>query len=329
MNAEEFGWLLLALAGLAGSATWSGMETGLYCLSRVRLAVRTGDGAPRAREARMVAHELERPDRVLATILLGNNVCNYLGTLGLTAILEGRGFGTVSMVVLQVLVLTPLLLVFGESLPKEIFRVHADALTLRLAGVLRGARVLATWCGVLPLVVAFSSIAARLAGGRRADLGQPGRERFIELLGESVSEGAISAEQGRLAERAIVFGRRRVRDEMVPWSRVDAVPASWARSRVIFATARAPHSRVPVLGPAGEVVGVADRLRLHTEPGSELSDVTSDAVWVDPDLGLRSALAELRAARTPMGLVGRPGRCLGLVTVKDLIEPLTGEMRAW
>ncbi|MEM1185018.1 MAG: CNNM domain-containing protein [Planctomycetota bacterium] len=329
MTVEEIGWILLALAGLAGSAMWSGMETGLYCVSRVRLAVRSRGTGGVASRSRAVVHELERPDRVLATILLGNNVCNYLGTLGLTAVLEGRGLGTLSMVVLQVLVLTPLLLVFGESLPKELFRVNADALTPRLAGVLRLTRLLATYTGVLPLVTVFATFAARLAGAKTSDLSRPGREKFAELLGESVSEGAISEEQARLAERALAFGRRCVRDEMVPWSRVDAVSASWTRERVVHATARAPHTRVPVVGGAGEVVGIADRLALHVAPDAEVADVVSEPVWLDPESKLRDALSDLRAAGTPIGLVGRPGRPLGLVTVKDLIEPLTGDMRAW
>ena len=117
MSSSDLVWVLVALAGLAGSAMWSGMETGLYCLSRVRLSVRQGASGAAGVTGRLAASELEKPDRVLATILVGNNACNYIGTLGLTALLEARGFGTVSLVLIQVLVLTPALLIFGESLP--------------------------------------------------------------------------------------------------------------------------------------------------------------------------------------------------------------------
>ena len=87
--AETAAWIALTAAGLAGSAVWSGTETGFYCLSRVRLDVRLhrrGDAG-----ARRVRDELDHPDRLLATILLGNNLCNYFGTLGLTMVLEGAG----------------------------------------------------------------------------------------------------------------------------------------------------------------------------------------------------------------------------------------------
>jgi len=329
MTGEEFGWLVLALAGLAGSALWSGTETSMYCLSRVRLAVRTGEPGVRGRAARVLAAELDRPDRVLATILLGNNACNYLGTLGLTAILEGRGYGTVTMIALQVAVLTPVLLVFGESVPKELFRVHADAMAPRVAPTLRAVRVLATVTGVLPLISVFSSAVGRLSGTRVTDIGGTQAERFAELLGESVSRGAISEEQARLAERALAFGRLRVRDVMVPWSRAAAVHDDWPRTRVVGATSRSAFSRVPVIGERGDVVGVAECARLQADAEASLSDVTGPAAWVDADSDLRSALVALRTAGTPLGLVGRSGRPLGLVTVKDLVEPLIGAMRAW
>ena len=141
------------------------------CGPRTRRSAASERG-PVGRSARVLTRELDRPERVLATILLGNNACNYLGTLGLTAILEGRGYGTVTMIVLQVLVLTPMLLVFGESVPKELFRVHADSLAPRVAPTLRAVRVLATVTGVLPLISAFVSrvlsLSSNFGGGRPA-----------------------------------------------------------------------------------------------------------------------------------------------------------------
>ncbi len=322
-------WVLVALVGLGGSAMWSGLETGLYCMSRVRLAVRAGVPGRHGAPARVLAKQLEKPDSVLATILLGNNVCNYLGTLGLTAVLEAQGFSTAAMVLLQVAVLTPMLLVFGESLPKEVFRVRADQFPLALANVLRAVRFVATITGVLPLISGFAWVAARLTGAPSADLSKPEGERLAELFRESASSGAISTEQVKLAERAMEFGQRRVRDRMVPWSRVDAVSAGWTRERVLKAVSRSPHTRVVVIGPSGGVVGIADRLALQADPGATLESVTGPAIWLDADMGLRAALVRLREGGTPLGLVGGSERPIGLVTVKDLVEPLTGALRAW
>jgi putative hemolysin len=327
MTIDDLLWVLLALAGLGGSALWSGTETGMYSVSRVRLAIRRGD--PRDTAARTLAGELAHPDRTLGTILIGNNVCNYLGTLGLTAVLEARGFSAAAMFVLQIGVLTPVLLVFGESLPKEMFRVKADTLTYRVVPVLRAARVLFTVTGVLPLVALVSALASKSSGRSGPTLARPGRERLAELMRESASSGAISTEQARMAERALAFGARRVREVMVPWSGVVAVHEGWSRARVITSLARGDHTRVPVLGPTGAVCGVADRLALQADAGLALSDVTGEAVWLDPGLGLRDALGALRSAGVPIGLVGTPGRPLGIATVKDLLEPLTGELRAW
>lgn len=155
---EILGWSLVMLAGLAGSAMWSGTETGFYCLSRVRLDVRLHRHGDRA--AVRVRDELSDPNRLLSTILLGNNLCNYAGTLGLTMLLEGSGLSDGATIALQMVVLTPLLLVFGESLPKEVFRLNADSWPYALSPVIKFVRTVATVVGVLPAAMFISRLAA-------------------------------------------------------------------------------------------------------------------------------------------------------------------------
>ena len=197
---EVAGWSLLMLAGLAGSAMWSGAETGFYCLSRVRLDVRLHRHGDRA--AVRVRDELSDPNRLLSTILLGNNLCNYAGTLGLTMLLESAGLSAGATIALQMVVLTPLLLVFGESLPKEVFRLNADSWPYALSPVIRFVRMVATFVGVLPVLMALSRLSLRLVGDTGGSIDGVGRRRrLLGLLEESAHAGSISGLQGRLAER--------------------------------------------------------------------------------------------------------------------------------
>jgi Mg2+/Co2+ transporter CorB len=134
--AEIIAWLLVMLAGLAGSALFSGLETGVYSLSRVRLelAARHGADGRAARGPIRLLREIDRPESLLTTILVGNNACNYLGTLGLGTLLIAAGVRPTAAVLIQTLALTPVLVIFGESLPKELFRLRADTLPARGSG---------------------------------------------------------------------------------------------------------------------------------------------------------------------------------------------------
>jgi putative hemolysin len=85
-------WVVLAAIGLGGSAVFSGLEIGLYTLNRVKLAVAAERGD---RRAVRLQRELAQPERLLAGLLVGNNMVNYLGTVAIAALLDRAGFGPV------------------------------------------------------------------------------------------------------------------------------------------------------------------------------------------------------------------------------------------
>ncbi len=82
---------------------------------------------------------LDNPTTLLTTLLIGNNIANYLGTASLAVILAGYGIGDWRAMLINTVVVTPTLFVFGETLPKDLFSAHADWLMYRLARVL-------AWC---------------------------------------------------------------------------------------------------------------------------------------------------------------------------------------
>jgi len=164
--AETVIWALIMLAGLAGSALFSGIETGVYSLSRVRLELAARAPAAHGRGAGLLLREIDRPESLLTTILLGNNACNYLGTLGMGTLLIAGGLSPASAVLAQTLVLTPVLVILGESLPKEVFRLRADTLPARLGPFIFAVRTALAVTGVLGLMLALVRAASRLAGIR-------------------------------------------------------------------------------------------------------------------------------------------------------------------
>ncbi len=331
MNAIEIaGWALLMLAGLVGSAMWSGTETGFYCLSRVRLDVRLHKRGDRA--ALRVRDELSDPNRLLSTVLLGNNLCNYAGTLGLTMLLAGSGLSPGATIVLQMVVLTPLLLVFGESLPKEVFRLNADSWPYALSPVIKFVRILATVTLVLPALMAISRLALRLTGDTGGSIDAMGRRRrLLGLLEESAHSGSISGLQGRLAERALVFERTTVGEVAVPWRSVDRIRVDWSNETASAFALRTTRTWLPVTDRLGRVRGVIHALDLIAssgEIGHGEGPEMIEPVRLDASESVLTAIGKLAVNPAGIAIVvdraraGKGERVVGLVGREDLVGPL-------
>ncbi len=326
---EQMGWWIVAVMGVALSAMASGVEIGCYSLNRVRLSVRAGRTPPMA-SARMLTGELDRPDRLLAALLICNMIANDLGSVATRNLFESAGFTHASQILFSVLVLGPVLFVFGEALPKELFRSEADRLTYLFARPLVWLRWGLTLTGLLPLVSWFGRAVERLSGlrGDESVLSDP-RQRIAELLREGGSAGVLSETQLTLVDRAMALRRTSVADEIVPWSRVKPVLSDWDRPRLLLALADVPHSRVPVVDRKGRVVGVLRQIDLHTRSNTPIASLLRPVTRLDPNMSVFDALKRMRDDGSRLAVVERDGKPVGLVTPKDLVESLTGELADW
>ena len=105
-------WLFGAFVGTLGSALFSGMETGSYTLNRIRLHLRVHG---KQRTATVLDKMLNAPNRMLGTLLVGNNIVNYLASYSIAQLLAIAGYSDWGMVLVNVLLLTPLLLRFTAA----------------------------------------------------------------------------------------------------------------------------------------------------------------------------------------------------------------------
>ncbi len=333
-------WGGLALMGFLGSALYSGLETGCYRTNRIRLQIRVDHGD---RRARVLQHLINRPTLLLSTLLVGNNVANYLGTASLGVILESQPLKSWQVALLNTAIVTPILFIFGEVLPKDLFDRWADKLTLKLARVLQASRWVFTVTGFVPLVRGFSAVMISLLHNRKTLEVLHPRRSFSMLVRESVGYGVISDEQSALAQRVLTLSQRTVEDEMVPWDQAVTVGISepvdrlWeiadrtGRSRVVVIDsidANNPDAPVAVKG----IVNLTDALLRGREQCPSIATLMQPAPEVSPHQSVRAALKRLQSEAIGLALVVDPAAPhipVGLVTVKDLIETLTGELAVW
>lgn len=332
--------------GAAGVAFAAATEIACYSVNPVRLSIRSSGGDP---AARCLQGELARPDRMLAVVMLAANLFNYLLAVGIEPLLNPHAPGppdthTLSSewqgVLIDIAVLTPLLLIFGESLPKELARVHADRLAYWLARPLFLVRLLATGLGVLPLIMGVSRRASRLSArlggpaGGSEHLGD-GRQRIALLLKEGSESGVLSESQTTLVDRALTLRKVTVRDEMIRWSKVRTLDTNMTRDEALRAVGSAPHSQFPVVdrsdksGGRGVVVGIVRQIDLHVNPDRTPAQLMRPTTPLDPEMHVTDAVRVLASIGARVGVVEQGGRPIGMVTLRDLFEPLTGELPDW
>jgi CBS domain containing-hemolysin-like protein len=327
---ELFLWYAAAAVATLGSATFSGIETGIYSLNRVRLHVMADANH---RGAAILERLTLRPNRLLGTLLVGNNIVNYTASVAIGVLLEDAGYTGWSQVIFSTAILTPLLFTFGEVLPKDLFRSNADTLTYPFARPLLWMGRLLTATGILPLIDAVSWLMHRLFGGERSamDVMHP-RRQVTSLIREGVGHGVISAYQSAIVDRVLEMERVTVGSVMTEWSDVVTVRTNQPPEAVWALANRVPHSRVPLVDEAGRVVGilaVKDVLMHDPARCPALTQLAGPVLEIDAKQTCRAALRRLQQQRRSMAVVLDRGRLAGLVTTKDLVEPIVGELEAW
>ncbi len=318
---------LVLLVGIVGSGLYSGAETGVYTINRVRLRLRAEQGEPRAGRLR---REINNPSRMLIMLLIGTNLMTYIASFAFASLVSLVDGSEWVLVLATAFVLTPILFVFAETLPKDLFRAHTDRWTYRLTGGLIWSRRLFTVVGLLPVVLIVSRLLSRLVGGDIGATSLPAQRReMAALLKEGVTSGILTERQTALLDRALAVRDLTVATEMTPWPRVIRLPESASCGDLIALNRRDAFTRLALVDAAGRVIGVVNMLDALLHPGEPAREYLRPIARVGPKATLQHVLDEMYAAGASMAIVERAGLPVGVVTMKDLVEPLIGELRAW
>jgi len=301
--------LLLLLVLLALSAFFSGTETAYFSLDR--LGRRRLSTDPRGR---MVLRLLGKPDRLLSAVLFGNTLVNVaasaVATVMIAEILPGSlGLG------IAVLLMTFLLLVFGEISPKTYAIAKAEAWARNTSGVMR---VFMTLCSPVTAVLSgITRIAARAAGV--TDRGEElSSEEVLSLMELGQTEGVLGAE-AKITVAFLTLNEKQCDQAMVSRSGTTVLRKSWSRERMLSVVRSTEHTRYPLIGgPREDVLGFIDAREFLTDDEHlQIHDIP-----VLPETApLGDVLEELRSSGSSIGAVfDEYGDWTGMITVDDILE---------
>jgi len=317
-------WALI-VAAILFAGLHSGSETGTYCVNRLRLRLRAEQGQASARALLGFAR---RPRLAISALLIGTNVGNYVATVLIAGKLN-HVLGGAHAELYSGLVVPPILLVCAEIIPKSVFQHHADALMYRLVWALQVSQRLfypfalfLRWLGGLPQA---------LLGAAAPAARQFSRDGFRYYLRQGVAHGVLSPFQQTVADRVLHLKSADVARAMTPLQDVVMLPEDASPEQVREAFAANRYSRLPVYrGERERVVGVLHVMDLALGEGEGVAAVPNDVLTVRRGTSVADALWALRRARQQLAVVtDREDRAVGIITVKDLLEQIVGDLDGW
>ena len=324
-------WLLLAfLICLVISAFFSSAEAAFISLPRLRIRYLVESGV---RGARQLAQAADKPERFLATVLLGNNLVNVaaatLGTIMAVAV-----FGLPWGPIIATVGVTTLILVFGEVIPKSMAVRHAQGLSLAYINPIR----IIEWC-LYPFVLVLGRIGLRftriLAESAEArELVSEGEIRSAISAGED--EGVVEEDEAKMLHQVFEFTDCPVSKIMIPRTEITWVEQGTKLGDFLLIYARTPYSRFPVYKDnTDNVVGILFAkdvlMQLTNDSASEemlIDDLVRPAHFVPESKRLGELLTEMRDGGYHIVIiVDEFGGIAGMVTLGQLTEEIVGDIR--
>jgi len=318
--------LFIILFFLVLKGFFSGSEIAMVNSDKLKLRHQAKMGN---KGARLILKLFKKPDIILGTTLVGTNIATVtISTLGTLIFIEI--FGSTGDFV-SILVLTPILLIFGEIVPKSVFQQKADTLVTFLIYILRFFSYL-----FYPLIIIFSTVArfaTKIVGGGETPQNMfITREEIRVLLDLSESASDPSTIDRKRIRRIIRFADTTVGEAMIPLADVVGFNEARNMKEAIRVVIKYGFNRLPVY--RGNITNVKGMLTLNTWDLMDLElenkpikDYIKSTLYLSPKQTIDQALPQLQARDDHMAVViDEYGSAVGILTMEDVFEEVVGEI---
>lgn len=322
MDSTSIAMIVSLVILVALSAYFSATETAFTSLNRIRLKNKAEDGNVRAALALAMAEEY---DKVLSTILIGNNIVNISAT-AIATVLFTKWFVEYGPAVATA-VLTVVILIFGEISPKSLAKESPERWAMTAAPLLRLFVVV-----LLPLNVLFSWW-KRLLGVLFHKEQEDGitEEELVGMVDQAENEGGLDEHESELIRAAIEFNDLEVSEILTPRVDLVAVDEDTDEDEIARVLAESGYSRLPIYRESiDNIIGVIHEkdfyaARYHGLKG--LADIMSSVIYTTGNTKISDLLRVLQKNKAHMAVVvDEYGGTEGIATLEDILEELVGEI---
>lgn len=334
MDSSDASRIAILFILLLLSAFFSSAETCLTTVSKMRIKSMADEGA---KNASLVLKLVENPTKLLSTILIGNNIVNLsassLTTSFAISLAKKAGLTTMESLVtgLATGILTILVIIFGEIVPKSFASMNSEKMSLIYAKpVYMLANIL------YPLSFLFDKLSSTLMGLFQTD----GQERpaiteneLRTILDLSHEEGVIETVERKMITNVVDFGDSLAKDVMVPKMDVEFASVSLSYDELIECYSREKYSRMPVYDDSRDnILGIVNLKDVFFYHGAKeefhITDVMREAYFTYEYKKISELFFEMKKDSITMAIVlDEYGSTSGILTMEDLIEEIVGDIR--
>ncbi len=308
------------------SAFFSGTETAFTSFNKTRMKTLAQDGNKKAKSVLWVEDHYEK---FLSTILVGNNIVNItastISTLLFTEWIKGNASLAATM---STIIMTVIILIFGEITPKFIAKDFADKLTMSVVGVVRFIMIVLT-----PLTALFSLWKLLISKLVKQDDSAASitEDEIITMVEEAQSEGGIDEHEGNLIKNAIEFNDLEVSSILTPRIDIVAISDDTPIDEISELFRTSGFSRLPVYHDTiDNIIGVIhekDFNKLTHDKKVDIGSAMHSVMFITEGMKISKLLRKFQEAKAHIAIVvDEYGGTAGIVTMEDVLEGLVGEI---
>jgi len=319
--------LIFLVALLVLSAIFSSAETAFLSINKIRLRNLQEDGD---KKADLVLDLLENQNRLISTLLVGNNIVNIsssaLATKMATDYFGDAGVGIATGI------MTLLVLVFGEVVPKNLAAAHAEGWAMFIAPFMKVMSVILT--PVVVLLTKLSDTVVRFSKKNKEEDQTITEDEFKILVNVGQEEGVFDESETEMINSIMEFDETYVKAIMVPRIDIVAVDVEDSINEVLRLIIDGGHSRIPAYEDSiDNIVGILYAKDIFEHLDADFNELKvkaliRDAYYIPETKKVSDLLNELRLKKVHMAIIlDEYGGTNGLVTIEDLIEEIIGDIQ--
>ncbi|MBR5165381.1 MAG: HlyC/CorC family transporter [Ruminococcus sp.] len=319
MEKSDIWKIALVVAMMVFSALFSGTETAYSSVNKLRLKNYESQGNKKAAKALKLAN---RFDEVLTAVLIGNNIVNIaassVSTLLFVSIFGSKGAG------ISTAVITVLVLVFCEVLPKSYAKKNAEKISLAFASLLWALVIL-----LKPFVWLLNKLSSLFSKGDEAPTVTEDELKY--MIDEIEEEGVIEEQESELVKSALEFDEISVEEILIPRVKMIGVDVTDTIDEIKATFTREMYSRLPVYEKSlDNILGIITNkafFKMLIEGGSDIRSIIQEVPHIADTKLISEAMRSMQRSKVHLAIVtDQYGGTKGMITLEDIIEELVGEI---
>ena len=326
MDTEGVIQIVILIFLMALSAFFSSAETAFTTVNKVRLRTMSEEGNKRALRVEKI---LENYSKMLSAILIGNNIVN-ISASSLATSLTIRVWGN-TFVGIATGILTFVVLVFGEIIPKNWAKINCDKIVLWYCGIIKAIMTILT-----PVVF----IIDKISGGimyllhidPNVDDNQVTEDELKTYVDVSHEGGEIETEEHEMIFNVLDFSDSEAKDIMMPRADMTTVSALAGYNEILDVFREKMFTRIPVWEDEHDnfigLINIKDFILVDDKDNFQVKDILREAIYTVEHKKTSDLLLEMREKSMSLAFVlSEYGNCVGMITMEDLLEEIVGDIR--